>query len=387
MSESQRYQFIDCLRAVAVLLVLVTHIAELYVSLADPNGRDGQWIAAWAHEYRLGRAGVTLFFIISGFVIPSSFSGTQGDGAKKFIITRFFRLFPLFWVSIVLSLPTQNWGAGKYPSAIEVAANMTMVPVFFGVTEINGAYWTLAVELIFYGLCLVLFLSGLVRNQPALAILCLIFNYSFINLEYTHNLKIADGVLGEFPVFLGFMFWGALSRIRFEQGRLSPFAELVFWIVALGWLFAFPMAGFHEAHVRHHAEPDMVPRLYGGYFAPFAAFFFSYFFFRLQNRVLVYIGKISYSIYLLQGAVMFGCLYVVDHAFPEMYGKLSLYVTLPAIAALTILASTVTYRWVEVPAQRLGRRIVKRVCSPYGAPVVDVSLTEKGNKGPQSVSR
>ena len=249
----------------AVLSVLVTHIAELYVGLADPNGRDGQWIAAWTHEYNLGRAGVTLFFIISGFVIPSSFSGTRRDGAKKFIITRFFRLFPLFWVSILLSLPTQNWGAGKYPSTLEVAANMTMVPVFFGVTEINGAYWTLAVELVFYGLCLVLFLFGLVRNQMVLAILCLVFSYAFINLEYTHTFKVAEGVLGEFPVFLGFMFWGALSRIRFERQYLSPFAELVFWVVALGWLFAFPMAGFHEAYVRHHAEPDMVPRLYGGY--------------------------------------------------------------------------------------------------------------------------
>lgn len=84
---------------------------------------------------------------------------------------------------------------------------------------------------------------------------------------------------------------------------------------------------------------------------------------------------------------MFGCLYVVDHAFPGMYGKLSLYVTLPTVAALTILASAVTYRWIEVPAQQLGRCIVKRVCLTHSAPVVDESLSGKGNKGAQSVSR
>ncbi|MCD4661779.1 MAG: acyltransferase family protein [Agrobacterium sp.] len=92
-SDSGRYRFIDALRGVAVLLVLIIHISEIYVQISSNGRHSGRWIADISHEFDFGRMGVTIFFLISGFVIPSSFVGDRLNGTLKFLISRFFRLF------------------------------------------------------------------------------------------------------------------------------------------------------------------------------------------------------------------------------------------------------------------------------------------------------
>lgn len=58
MRESERYQFIDVLRGIAVLLVLIIHISELYVGFAQQGKAGGRWIAEIAHQFDFGRMGV-----------------------------------------------------------------------------------------------------------------------------------------------------------------------------------------------------------------------------------------------------------------------------------------------------------------------------------------
>jgi len=47
-----------------------------------------------------GGLGVLLFFAISGYVIPNSLRGTRVRGLKRFVIHRFFRLWPTFWLCL-----------------------------------------------------------------------------------------------------------------------------------------------------------------------------------------------------------------------------------------------------------------------------------------------
>ncbi len=365
MRESERYQFIDVLRGIAVLLVLIIHISELYVGFAQQGKAGGRWIAEIAHQFDFGRMGVTIFFIISGFVIPGSLSGGRFDGSVKFLLSRFFRLFPLFWLSLLFALIAQQWASGKYPSTTDIFLNATMVPDLFSVEPINGAYWTLAVELVFYGMCLALFLLKGVKNPNVLALLALVLTATFIDREYLHKFQMFEGKLGEYPMLLGFMFWGALARARFEKQGLQGFAELAYWIVAIGWLFVFPMAGFNEAYVRTHAEPDMVPRLYGSYFAAFAVFFFSIHFFKIKSAFLSFTGRISYSIYLMHGPVMYAGIYYLDNYGQSLRGKISVYLSLLVVSLATFLLSYCTYLWIEKPSQRLGKRIYNRIENRY----------------------
>lgn len=361
MKDSDRYHFIDALRGVAVLLVLVIHISEVYVQISSNGRHSGAWIARISHEFDFGRMGVTIFFLISGFVIPSSLSGTRISGSVKFLISRFFRLFPLFWISVFVSLVTQDWTAGKYPSWSEVALNLTMMPEFFGVIPINGAYWTLAVELVFYTSCLILFLTFGIKNLNVISLLCLALTVTFFEREYVRESEFLQSRFGDYPMLLGLMFWGALARVRFETGNLPKISEFSYWLVAIWWLIGYPLAGFHEAFARTHAEPDLVPRMYGSYFCAFAAFFFSLHFFRFKNKYLCKIGKISYSIYLLHGPVIFSGIFLIDHHFSSLKGRVSLYGWMLLVLVATFVLSNLAYNRIELPFQKIGKLISGRI--------------------------
>ena len=198
-----------------------------------------------------------------------------------------------------------------------------------------------------------------------LALLAIVLTATFIDREYLHKFTMFEGKLGEYPMLLGFMFWGALARARFEKQGLEGFAELAYWVVAFGWLFAFPMAGFNEAYVRTHAEPDMVPRLYGSYFAAFAVFFFSIHFFKIKSAFLSFTGRISYSIYLMHGPVMYAGIYYLDNFGQSLRGKISVYLSLLAVSLVTFLLSYCTYTWIEKPSQRFGKRIYNSIENRY----------------------
>lgn len=103
--------------------------------------------------YRYGNLGVPLFFIISGFVISQSVSTST---VKQFILGRWIRLFPLFWIlctsTYIFTLLIPN---GNPVHFSEYLVSMSMLGDKFGAVFhlprlVDPVYWSLAVELIFY---------------------------------------------------------------------------------------------------------------------------------------------------------------------------------------------------------------------------------------------
>jgi len=356
-----RYDFIDSLRGVAVALVLILHIAEVYAAFASGLQKSGLWILNVSHLFDFGRMGVTIFFIISGFVIPSGLTGPIASGIVKFSISRFFRLFPLFWLSILISLITQQWLAGKTPSLSDILINATMIPDFFSVDLINGAYWTLTIELVFYAICLALFAAKLLDKPIVIACTSLILTSTFLDREYFHYFPIFQGKIGEYPLLLGFMFWGALARLRFANVPMHKLTKSIYWVICIWWLFVYPMAGFHESYARFHIEVDMVPRLYGSYFGAFAIFFFSINFFRVENYFLSYLGRISYSVYLLHGPFIYLGKFVIERFVTDEKINISLYTSVACISILTIVASKFSYTYIELRFQYIGRNLSSKL--------------------------
>lgn len=103
--------------------------------------------AALAVITRFGYLGVNLFFIISGFVILWS---SQGRSLAEFAISRIARLFPSFWVCVLLTALVVITLGGEHVGGRTLALNLTMVPGILGVSYLDGVYWTLFVELKFY---------------------------------------------------------------------------------------------------------------------------------------------------------------------------------------------------------------------------------------------
>src|SRR5215210_2024076 len=90
---SGRLVFLDALRGLAAMAVFVSHAAER----VSPILRD------IVHtRFDLGHFGVTLFFLCSGFIIP--FSLERQNSLASFWISRIFRLYPLYWFTIGVSV-------------------------------------------------------------------------------------------------------------------------------------------------------------------------------------------------------------------------------------------------------------------------------------------
>ena len=106
-----RIEHLDAMRGIAALLVVVQHGLERTTQYFD-----APWIVLDA--VNLGRFGVVLFFLISGFVIPFSFRGDQP--IRNFAISRTFRLLPALWLSVALLLLVKGPVPGHNNCWVEV---------------------------------------------------------------------------------------------------------------------------------------------------------------------------------------------------------------------------------------------------------------------------
>lgn len=148
--SAERVEALDFLRAVAVLLVLETHMAR----------NPAESASAW---FRGGWIGVDLFFVLSGFLVSGLlFREYQRHGqisAKQFLVRRGFKIYPGFWLLLLAGVMLQLVkGTGPRPHA--VIANLLFIQNY-GPT-IWGHEWTLAVEEHFY-LILLLLIVWLLR--------------------------------------------------------------------------------------------------------------------------------------------------------------------------------------------------------------------------------
>lgn len=140
------YNEIDLLRGIACLMVVAFHYLHRGQLDSWLTSAPGPGVDAVA---RYGYLGVHLFFIISGFVI---FMSAEGCTTRQFAASRVARLYPGFLVAAPLTA-LLAWATGSEFFKVglsQLAINMTMAPHWFGVDFVDGAYWSIAVELHFY---------------------------------------------------------------------------------------------------------------------------------------------------------------------------------------------------------------------------------------------
>lgn len=93
-----------------------------------------------------GKLGVYLFFMISGFVIYFSLN----RGIKDYIISRFLRLYPIFWVCASITFLVTLFYKDNLISVKNFFIGLLMFNSGRMETMIDGSYWTLTFELLFY---------------------------------------------------------------------------------------------------------------------------------------------------------------------------------------------------------------------------------------------
>ena len=140
MAENKsRVPELDLLRFLAALAVVVFHF-----------GHPSELGPALGRATEFGFLGVQLFFMISGFVILWT---AMGKSAPEFVISRISRLYPTFWVCVGATAATVYFLRGQI-GLTTLLANSTMIPGILRFPMLDEVYWTLVIEIKFYGVIL-----------------------------------------------------------------------------------------------------------------------------------------------------------------------------------------------------------------------------------------
>ncbi|MEJ1095812.1 MULTISPECIES: acyltransferase [unclassified Pseudoxanthomonas] len=333
-SPSSRVVELDALRGIAALAVVAYHYTTRYTEEIGHLGGSLPSLLA-------GKYGVHLFFLISGFVIFMTLE--RARSAMDFVVSRFSRLFPGYWVALTITalvvysvgLPQQ---ALPWP---DLLLNLTMVQDILGAEHLDGSYWTLQVELFFYVQMLFWFLVGqlkrihwIIAGWLFLSVLNGVVTHRGGHLPYLVRELL---ILRHIPFFaLGILFF----RLRsYSQERRLNLAMIALCLLAIA--------------IAEQPIFLLVATVSCSIFTLFVLGRLRF----LNMRLFVFLGGISYSLYLIHQAIGFSVIYRLEHA-----GVSSLIACLLAAGASMGLAVLLSYgvekpamRWIRSNWQRRGK--------------------------------
>jgi peptidoglycan/LPS O-acetylase OafA/YrhL len=348
--SGRRLAYIDSMRAIAALLVLWVHVSGSFLRLGPP----GAWVHDITEPINAGRIGVVLFFAISGFVVPFSIKLTHPHPIREFLVTRFFRLYPAYWLSIPLGL-FANWLWSRPFTWPMLAVNLTMLEYIFDVDPVIGLYWTLAVEFVFYVCCALLVATRSITNYRRIGFVVVIllaahvaivaFTWSRVGARYY--------IFSQWFINLAVMFWGTLYRARSERA-LDRSETMLLWSVAFFLVVVYPLAFRYLIGV----PLDFTI----GYSIGVLLFIAGTRLVRITFAPLAWLGLISYSIYLLHPVALAVVLRVLMDLPRDSWWRtwhLGAYVGL--VAVVTVGVAAIIYYGVEKPCIALGRRLARRL--------------------------
>lgn len=125
-------KWLATLRGIFVLLVFISH----EFSPINENVMEA-----------VGKIGVAGFFLISGYLVKTSI---EKRSIKQFLFNRFVRLYPVYWILLLLSVFISIITHNRCMSVSEILANMTLFHQYMGVQYIIGPSWMLSIMVIFF---------------------------------------------------------------------------------------------------------------------------------------------------------------------------------------------------------------------------------------------
>lgn len=335
VSDQSRLRELDALRGLAAISVLLFHYSVRFQQLYGFSQPPSFSFIAGAH-------GVEFFFGISGFVILMTLERCRRG--MDFVVSRLSRLYPTYWVALAITVGIVGWLGlpGREVSAKDALINLSMLQEFLGRPDVDGVYWSLEVELMFYAWMLLLYLSG--RLQ---AIRVVVLGWLALALA----VGALDWVMHRDPPYLASRYLllpyiamfavGVVSHKAMDRQRYDAFdIFIISMAVVCAWLWAG--VGSAEACVLTAAALALL-----------AMGKLSW----INQRVVLFLGTISYPLYLVHQNVGYALMLKLKawgwRAEPSMAA---------ALIVSIVLAAAITW-CVEKPAMRLIRTAYKSLRS------------------------
>ena len=175
---TDRIVFLDIMRIFAFMSVLIAH--KLYDSLVFAANNEALHVTVRYFAQAVmplcygGGAGVIVFFLTSGYIITHVL---QSESTIEFLLKRFFRIYPLFIVAVLMeTLFDHYFMGGMFPPISVWVPRFLLVGDFFGTPLALGQVeWTLRLEIVFYIIMAVLKALGGFKCQNYLPLVFVIF--------------------------------------------------------------------------------------------------------------------------------------------------------------------------------------------------------------------
>jgi peptidoglycan/LPS O-acetylase OafA/YrhL len=366
-----RFDALDGLRGVSALCVVVHHLNVV-------NGFT-EW-TFFANSYLF----VELFFVLSGFVIAHGYAYRQQFRVSRFWLARTFRLWPLHATMLGVVLAIELAKLWAYHRGIDfnnppftgrndysqILPNLFLVQTWqpqFDSLSFNFPAWSISVEYYIYLMFAVTLLLPSKLRVWLWALVAVLMMYWLLTTHRSLPHSVNRGGLCFFSGALAYAAYRYVATWFSQRKRLLPWLELVVVALAIGlmsrvdqektvaayWVFVFCLVVLVLSF-----EGGSVSRL-------------------LKTPFFARLGQLSYSIYLTHYSVILivtSTFLVAEKwlglGFTKMleeqryfdFGALlinNLFAVLMLVGVL--LFSAVTYRWVEMPGMRLGKRIAAKL--------------------------
>jgi peptidoglycan/LPS O-acetylase OafA/YrhL len=316
---------LDSLRAFAALSVCLYHFVCTTTGYITT-----EWVLT---IFSVGKYGVQLFFVISGFVIPWAMfnAGFTFPYFFKFLLKRLARLEPPYVFSIVIALTIlflREKLLGSQNDHLEISFKQVilhfgyLIPFFEGYKWLNQVYWTLAIEFQYYFFIAFLFIP-LIRARMLYRIIIYV---AIIALSFIGNNNFLPYWL---PVFLL-----GVTLFLYKSKLIIHKEYYIISALILGFCFY----KYPTISVLYTIIPIV----------------FILFFSGLKIKGLNFLGKMSYSIYLIHPLIGASFINILSHSVNSFIGKV--FVMLGGIL-ITLISSYLMYLIVEKPSRKLSSSI------------------------------
>ena len=327
------------LRGLAVLIVFASHASNIFY-----QGKFTGWGG--------GQLGVMLFFMLSGFLMAHLYVCKPASAGKQweFVVNRFARIYPLFALVVLACFAIHRLGLSVWAYRIDSPDDVVVHLAFM---RGYNVFWTIGPEVIFYLLFLVLWWAYR-SNGVAFAAIAL----AAVGIAWFPVSVVSSNSLARLHDTLPYFLVGTIIGLRSSQlvdfaGRRSKWAALAFWVSLSIFAVSFPevIRLFADVPKRLTGDPWPDPWSFPFYLLATGCVFVTSILaspWVLANPIAGFLGKISFSFYLLHFAVL-------QNVSNWMPGHPARSIAIAFIVTTTL--SSCTYAAIEAPMRRLIRRL------------------------------
>jgi peptidoglycan/LPS O-acetylase OafA/YrhL len=344
-----RYKELDGLRGIAALSVYLSHLIGVFVI----NSSLFEYLSnSPFHIIWHGEAAVTLFFLLSGFVLTLPYIKNRVDlNLPTFYIKRIFRIYPAFIFAILFCLFLKFF---LFDSS-QMAGYSAWINEFWkwNLKEISWAEFfnTFILAGFHFNTKLLDPVVGTLRTEMIISFVLPFFIYIALRIKLIINLLFLFFLFFIGKDTLGVFYIGIIMAIYrndildYVNSKNKRFYTIIFFIVAsilytsrfsLNFIFG------------NHDKIILLLSILGCAFFLILAMKNGWFSSMLNTRLIQFFGKISYSLYLLHFPIL---LIVCSYTEPNVY------LVFPISLIITLLLSYLSYEFIELPFIQLGKRI------------------------------